>query len=215
MSDPSFTDRALAADAALWTTAFGHRFARDLPAMDGSAPAFRRYLVYEYALVLEAVDLVARAVAAAATIPEKRWLADALGGLVHAQLAYFDAAFARLGLAPAWPGTLPVGVSACLAAMRRAGVGGDYGEMLAVMFAGEWLYWSWCSAMPAGPAADPEVAGWIALHTDEAFRDHAFWLKARLDAVAGADPDAAPHLAETIASTLRRELAFHDAAFAA
>lgn len=211
----AFTDAVLAAEAPLWQAAVKHRFARELARMDGGMPAFRRYLVYEHALVLEAIDLLARAVAGAPSLGEKRWLAEALRGLVGGQIDYFDTAFARLDLAPAERSDLPSSVSACLSAMRRTGTSGAYPEMLAVMFAGEWLYWTWCSAISAEDAADPDAAGWIGLHADENFRDHAVRLKTHIDALAehqGAE--GRRHLSGVIAATLRREIAFHDAVFA-
>jgi len=191
-----------------------HRFVRDIEA-DRLLPAvFDRYLVYEGAFVGTAIAIFAHAVAKAPGIAEQRWLIAVLDALANRQVAYFEATFAARGIDPAAFDPAPPEVAAFREGMLAIAEGDDYLDIVAAMFAAEWMYWTWCRRAAATPVTDPLLAEWVALHAAEDFAAQAHWLRRQIDAADLALDDAAQRRLSAIFDRVQQlEIAFHEAAY--
>lgn len=210
----ALSDRILADNQAVFDAMVGHRFVADIKADRLADTVFRRYLVYEGAFVETAISIFAYAVAKAPKMEEKRWLIDVLDALANEQIAYFESTFAALDLDPAAYDLAVPSVAEFIDGMHAIARDGSYLDIVAAMFAAEWMYWTWCADAATAPSSDPHVRRWVALHADEAFARQARWLKHQLDV--GGDrlaPSEEAGLSRTFGEAMRLEIAFHTAAY--
>jgi thiaminase/transcriptional activator TenA len=211
----SLSDTLIGGNRDVWDAMQDHRFVRDIEADRLDPAVFRRYLVYERDFVEAAIVIVGRAMILAPDIATQRHLIGVLGALANDQIAYFDDAFAALGIDPAaTAGPLPASVGAFRDGMLAMAAAGGYADIITGMFAAEWMYWTWCSRADAGHISDPVLRRWVALHAAEDFATGARWLKAQVDA-AGMDllPRGRERLAGIFRRTLELEIAFHAAPY--
>jgi thiaminase/transcriptional activator TenA len=210
----TLSDRILADNAAIFDAMVNHRFVRAIEA-DRLPPAvFDRYLVYEGAFVGTAIAIFAHAVAKAPGIAEQRRLIGVLDALANRQVGYFEAAFAARGIDPAAFDLARPEVAAFRGGMLAIAEGGGYLDIVAAMFAAEWMYWTWCRRTAAAPAADPHLREWVALHAAEDFAAQALWLRHQIDAAGPAlDEPARRRLSGVFGRVQELEIAFHEAAF--
>lgn len=215
MSDPagSLSEEILAANRVAWDEMQRHHFVADIEADRLPDEVFRRYLVYEGAFVATAITIFGHAVIKAPGIDEQRWLIGVLRALAEEQIGYFEMTFDALGIDPAaYP--LPPAVEVFRSGMRTIAAEGSYLDIVAAMFAAEWMYWHWCSRAAGKQISDPVLKRWVDLHAAEEFAAQARWLKDQLDR-AGPVLDAADRrrLAEIFGEALRLEIAFHTAPY--
>lgn len=210
----SLSDRILRENAEAFQAMVRHRFVLDIE--DGHLPpnVFDRYLVIEGAFVDTAIAIFAFAVAKAPGIEERRWLIRVLDSLANEQVAYFERTFAQRGVSPAMADLADPRVSAFREGMLAIAQDGSFLDIVAAMFAAEWMYWTWCSTAAGGSLADEQVREWIRLHTEPAFASQAGWLRERLDEAGPYLPEAQQNaLIEVFGRVQRLEIAFHDAAY--
>ncbi len=208
------TDRILAENADLFAAMVNHRFVRDIEADRLPAAVFDRYLLIEGAFVETAIAIFGYAVAKATDMGDRRKLIGSLDALANEQMPYFEAAFARRGIAPDPALQADPKVAAFREGMLAIARDGDFGGIVTSMFAAEWMYWTWCSAVARAPMSDPMVRDWIEMHAAPGFAAQAHWLRDRLDALgetmAPAERDAA---VRTFGHVQRLEIDFHEAAY--
>jgi thiaminase/transcriptional activator TenA len=192
----------------------GHRFVEDIKHDRLSTVVFERYLVYEGAFVDTAISIFAYAVAKAERIEHKRWLIAVLDALANQQIAYFEKTFAARGINPkSFDVSLPE-VAAFRSGMLEIARDGTFLDIVAAMFAAEWMYWTWSKEAATCRISDPLLKEWLDLHAHEDFAAQALWLRDRLDE-AGATLDVAGRtkLSLIFGQAQSLEIAFHDAPY--
>lgn len=211
----SLSDDILAENADVLAAMLGHRFVRDIKANRLSDAVFRRYLVYEAGFVETAIDIFALAVAKSHSIEQRRWLIGVLDALANEQIGYFEQTFEKLGITASDVPTDPR-VAAFGDGMLNFARRGDVADILAAMFAAEWMYWTWCREAAGCAITDPILKAWVELHAADAFAEQAHWLKRQLDALGpGLDGAARQRLSRIFGEAMQLEIGFHDAAYGA
>lgn len=214
MAAETLSARMLRENAAVFEAMVDHRFVADIRGGRLPEAVFDRYLVYEGAFVETAIAIFAHAVAKAGGIERKRRLIGVLDALANEQVPYFERTLAARGIGAAAIGTDAPGVAAFSDGMLAIARDGGFLDIVAAMFAAEWMYWTWSSRTDPETIADPLLREWVALHRDDAFAAQARWLKDQLDAAGahlGAEERA--RLSAIFGRVQELEIAFHDAAY--
>jgi thiaminase (transcriptional activator TenA) len=191
-----------------------HRFVEDIKRNRLSGDVFDRYLVYEGAFVDIAISIFAYGVAKAETIEQKRWLVAVLDALANQQIAYFEKTFAARGIDPsAFDLQLPE-VEAFRSGILEIARDGTFLDIIAAMFAAEWMYWSWSKVAAACVIDDPLLKEWVEMHADQNFAAQANWLKGQIDEAGEAlSAQERMRLSNIFGRVLQLEIAFHDAPY--
>ncbi|WP_205602576.1 TenA family protein [Chelativorans alearense] len=214
MAAETLSGQMLRENAAVFEAMVNHRFVREIEQDRLDARVFDRYLVYEGAFVETAISIFAYAAAKAETIAQKRWLIAVLDVLANQQIAYFERTFTARGIDPSchipnWSET-----EAFRAGMLDIARKGTFLDIVAAMFAAEWMYWTWSKRAAVTAISDPLVREWVEMHANETFAAQALWLKAQLDE-AGETllPAERSRLSGIFGGVQRLEIAFHDAPY--
>ncbi|RYH08019.1 TenA family protein [Tropicimonas sp. IMCC6043] len=182
MTEP-LTEKILAENAAVFDAMISHRFVQDIATDTLSAEVFDRYLLIEGAFVETAIAIFGYAVAKSTNLDDRRKLIATLDALANEQMSYFENAFSRRGISPDPALQAEPRVAAFREGMHAIARDGDFGAIVTAMFAAEWMYWTWCSAVQAAPISDPMVRDWVEMHAAPGFTAQAHWLRDRLDAL--------------------------------
>ena len=199
-----------------WRAATEHKFVYELANDQISDEAYARYLVLDYAFLDILVSHVGQAVTAAPSMIEKRRYADFLGVLTGGEDDYFLRSFAAMGIAEdVWrqPISHPV-----LSGFRDVMLGqqGDlnYGKVLGVLLAVEWVYLTWAKSVANHAPARFYLKEWIDLHTDPGFEDFVNWMRSEMDSL-GAEMSTSERqdVHDVFNRAMELEVAFFDAAY--
>jgi thiaminase/transcriptional activator TenA len=214
MAAESLSEQMLRENARVFEEMVNHRFVEDIKANRLRRDVFDRYLVYEGAFVETAIAIFAFAVAKAESIAQKRWLISMLEALVNQQIAYFEKTFAARGLDRRAFDTGRPEVAAFRNGMLGIGRDGGFLDIVAAMFAAEWMYWTWSAEATSRKISDPLLQEWVDLHAHEDFAAQAKWLKRQLDEVGdGLSVGERARLSGIFGEVQRLEIAFHDAPY--
>lgn len=214
MENESLSDRILRENATVLQTMLDHRFVRDIKHDTLSRGAFDRYLVYEGAFVDTAISIFAYAAATAQTMEQKRWLIAVLDALANEQIVYFERTFARRAIDPAaFDVTIPA-VEAFRSGMLCIAAEGGFLDIVAAMFAAEWMYWTWSKEASMHRISDPLLKEWVDLHVSQGFAEQALWLKHQLDlAGPSLSEQTCVRLSSIFGHAMQLEIDFHDAPY--
>jgi thiaminase/transcriptional activator TenA len=203
-------------NAAVYQAMVNHRFVEDIKTNRLSGEVFDRYLVFEGAFVDTAIAIFSYGVAKAETIEQKRWLIAVLDALANRQISYFEKTFAERGIDPAGYDLNRPAVEAFRNGMLEIAREGAFLDIIAAMFAAEWMYWTWSKAAAGRVTGNPLLKEWVAMHADDEFAAQASWLKGELDK-AGATLSAGQRarLSGIFGRVQRLEIAFHDTPYEA
>lgn len=210
----ALSEQILRENAGVFNEMVGHRFVEDIKRGTLGQDVFDRYLVYEGAFVETAIAIFAYGVAKAETIAQKRRLIGVLDALANEQIAYFERTFAARGIDPAAFDVARPEVERFRSGMLVIAREGTFPDILAAMFAAEWMYWTWSTEAARCAISDPLLREWVALHAHEDFEAQARWLRGELDAAGeriGAGERA--RLSAVFGQVQLLEIAFHDAAY--
>lgn len=210
----TLSERILRDNRLVFEAMVAHRFVADIKGDTLPTQVFERYLVYEAAFVETAIAIFALATAKAETIGQKRWLIAVLAALANEQIVFFESAFAARRIDPEDCDIDRPEVSAFRSGMLEIARDGSFLDIVAAMFAAEWMYWTWSSQAAQRPISDPLLKQWIDMHAHEDFAAQALWLKQQLDA-AGPRLDEAERLrlSAIFGRVQNLEIAFHDAPY--
>ncbi|MFJ6328328.1 MULTISPECIES: TenA family protein [unclassified Rhizobium] len=210
----TLSEKILRENDAVLSDMLRHRFIADIKHDKLTKEGFERYLVYEAAFVDTAISIFAYAAATAPRIDQKRWLISVLDALANDQIAYFERTFSMRQIdVSQFDAKLPQVTAFCEGMLSIARKGG-FLDVLAAMFAAEWMYWTWSKDAAGCDISDPLLKEWINMHVDQTFADQALWLKTQLDeageALGAEDRD---RLSEIFGQAMRLEIDFHDAPY--
>lgn len=214
MAAETLSEQILRENAAVFEAMVNHRFVDDIVTERLPTPVFERYLVYEGAFVETAISIFAFATAKAETIEQKRWLVAVLDALANQQIAYFERIFAERNIDPGAYDLDVAEVEAFRAGMLEIARNGGFLDIVAAMFAAEWMYWTWSKRAVRSSFADPHSKEWVEMHADDEFAAQAMWLKQELDAAGNTlDASERKRLSAIFGRAQQLEIAFHDAAY--
>ncbi|POF28260.1 TenA family protein [Roseibium marinum] len=213
MQEP-LSDQILLENRTVLEAMVNHRFIQDIKADRLDRGVFDRYLVYEGAFVDTAVAIFAFATAKAVTMAHKRRLIAILDALANHQIAFFGRAFAERGIDPNAHDTGLPEVAAFRDGMLAIAREGDFLDIVAAMFAAEWMYWTWSKAAVECTITDPLLKEWVEMHVEPAFEAQARWLKDILDTAGKTlGHEERARLSTIFAHVQALEIAFHDAPY--
>ncbi|MCA1408045.1 TenA family protein [Ensifer sp. IC3342] len=216
MSSRTLSEQMLDENVAVFQTMVNHRFVEDIRTNRLSGEVFDRYLVFEGAFIDTAISIFAYGVAKAETIEQKRWLIAVLDALANRQIAYFEKTFTTRGINPADHDLKRPAVEAFRNGMLEIARGGTFPDIIAAMFAAEWMYWTWSKAAAGCVTGDPLLKEWVAMHADDDFAAQASWLRSEIDeAGAVLTTGQRARLSSIFGHVLQLEIAFHDAPYEA
>jgi thiaminase (transcriptional activator TenA) len=214
MAVESLSEQMLRENARIFREMVNHRFVEDIKTNRLHRDVFNRYLVYEGAFVDTAISIFAYAVAKAEGITQKRWLIAVLDALANQQIPYFEKTFAVRGLDPHAFDTDRPEVAAFRNGMLGIARDGGFLDIVAAMFAAEWMYWTWSIEAASREIGDPLLKEWVDLHAHEDFAAQARWLKQQLDAAGdGLGASERSRLSGIFGQVQRLEIAFHNAPY--
>ena len=210
----TLSEQILRENAAVFEEMVTHRFVEDIKADRMAPDVFDRYLVFEGAFVDTAISVFAYATAKATDIEHKRKLIGVQDALANRQISYFETTLTERGIDPGRYDTRRRDVAAFRDGMLAIAKAGEYLDIIAAMFAAEWMYWTWSKAAGAGPISDPLLKDWVDMHTAPDFEAGAKWMKDVLDeAGACLEPSERRHLSAIFGRVQRLEIDFHEAAY--
>jgi thiaminase/transcriptional activator TenA len=214
MAAESLSEQMLRENAQCFEEMVNHRFVQDINENRLSKAVFDRYLVYEGAFVDTAISIFAYAAAKAETIAQKRWLISVLDALANQQVRYFEKTFAARDLDPHSFDMSQPNIAAFQNGMLDLARDGGFLDIVAAMFAAEWVYWTWSAKAASCEIGDPLLKEWVDLHAHGDFAAQARWLKRHLDE-AGEEIDAGERsrLSGIFGQVQRLEIAFHNAPY--
>lgn len=208
------SDRMLSENHAVFQAMTDHRFVRDIAADRLPAEVFDRYLLIEGAFVETAIAIFGYAVAKADDLGDRRKLIASLDALANEQMRYFELAFARRAITPDPALQAAPQVAAFRDGMLAIARDGSFAQIITAMFAAEWMYWTWCSAVADVPIRDPMLRDWITMHSAPDFAAQAQWLRDRLDRLSHDMTEAEKSAAVALFGKVQElEINFHDAAY--
>jgi thiaminase/transcriptional activator TenA len=213
MERQSHSERLKAKNLERWNEMQSHRFVRDITGNVLPDAVFSNYLRYENLFVETAITIFGHALVKAPDLASKRWLAGVLHALSTEQIPYFESVFQTLDVRPLSPDdTLPAHVRAFNYGMLEIAEKGSYYDIVVAMMCAEWMYADWCAAAEQGAISNPSIVAWVRLHTDEAFRKQALWLRQQIDLLPDAQFDFERANA-VFSKALALEIDFHSAAY--
>lgn len=210
----TLSEQILRENHAVFQAMLDHRFVEDILRDRLPGEVFDRYLVFEGAFVETAIAIFSYAVAKAPGMPQRRWLVSVLDALANEQIAYFEDTFTKREIdAHAFDTGRPE-VVAFRNGMLTIAEQGSFPDILAIMFAAEWMYWTWCSRAAEKTITDPFLGDWVRLHAAPAFKSQAFWLRDELDSI-GAElgQKERTRASELFGRAMALEIAFHEAPY--
>lgn len=158
---------------------------------------YARYLVQDYAFIETLVNLVARTLANAPTMPPKTVLAGFLAALTSDENTYFLRSFEALGLSEADylnPPLHPVS-QAIINTMKASE--NRYEDAIICLCVAEWSYLSWSRQQADKPRGSRfYLQEWIDIHVLPEFEAFVGWLRAQVDSFADRDEVTLERLAE-------------------
>jgi thiaminase/transcriptional activator TenA len=213
---PALSDEILKSSTDVWDRMQACRFVADIEADNLDPNVFRRYLVHENMFVETAILIFGYMLVKAPDLETRQRLVRILKALSEDQIAYFHDTFEVLGMEESeWRNQeIPGAVAAFRDGMLANAAHGTYAEIVASMFAAEWMYWTWCMRASLVTITDTLLREWVELHTREDFTSQASWLREQLDQAGNhMDEPARERIAQLFRRVLELEIHFHDAAY--
>jgi thiaminase/transcriptional activator TenA len=179
-----------------WDQAVNHAFTEALGDDRLTDEVYARYLVQDYAFIDTLVNLVARTIANAPTMPPKTVLAGFLAALTSDENTYFLRSFEALGLGESDylnPPLHPVS-QAIIDTMKAAEV--RYETAIICLCVAEWSYLSWSKLQAEKPRGSRfYLQEWIDIHVLPEFEQFVTWLRTQVDSFADRDDATLARLA--------------------
>ena len=179
--------------------------------------AYARYLIEDYAFIIDLASVLGYLVAKAPTMAAKARLSTFLAALTSSENDYFLRSFEALGVPEDVYGNSvqsPVTQAFANLMLTSADQGG-YAEGLACLLCAEWVYLTWGEREAHKPRPRHfYLAEWIDLHAGPNFEGFVNWLREEMDHIGQALAPVDQHrVAECFEKMCTLEVAFFDFAF--
>ncbi len=195
-----------------WQLAINHPFTEALGDDRLDDETYARYLIQDYAFIDTLVNLVARTIANAPSMPPKTVLAGFLAALTSDENTYFLRSFEALGLSEEQylnPELHPVsqGIIDTMKASEQC-----YEHAIICLCVAEWSYLSWSKTQAEKPRGSRfYLQEWIDIHVLPEFEQFVAWLRGQVDSFADRDSKTLEQLAELFCRMVRLEHQFFSA----
>lgn len=195
-----------------WQQAVTHPFTEALGDDTLDDAVYARYLVQDYAFIDTLVNLVARTIANAPSMPPKTVLAGFLAALTSDENTYFLRSFEALGLTEdlyLHPELHPVS-QAIIETMKASEQ--RYERAIICLCVAEWSYLSWAQTQASKPRGERfYLQEWIDIHVLPEFGQFVAWLRGEVDSFVDRDPETLEQLAGLFCRMARLEHQFFSA----
>ena len=195
-----------------WLQAVTHPFTEALGDDRLGDESYAGYLVQDYAFIDTLVNLVARTIANAPSMPPKTMLAGFLAALTSDENTYFLRSFEALGLSEEQylnPELHPVSqaiIDTLKASEQR------YEHAIICLCVAEWSYLSWSKTQAQKPRGSRfYLQEWIDIHVLPEFEQFVAWLRAQVDSFANRDSETLEQLADQFCRMAKLEHQFFSA----
>ncbi|MEA5154839.1 TenA family protein [Raineyella sp.] len=201
-----------------WADATGHRFVDELFTGTLADPVLVAYLVQDYQFFDPFIRLLGEAVATAPTATARLRLGRQLGMITTEENGYFERTLNAfdVSLDDRLHPHLSCATVDLLDLMYEAIESHSWPQVLSVLLVLEWVYLDWAEApQRTVTATRSEHVEWIDLHRGHEFRDWVRFLRQQLDAAEPSAERAVDRCRSLFRRTVRAEVGFFDAAYAA
>lgn len=180
-----------------WLKATNHPFTEQLGNDQIADSAYTRYLIQDYAFIETLVNLVARAIADAPTMPQKTVLSGFLAALTSDENTYFLRSFEALGIKEEEYLNTPLSpVAGEIIKQLNDASSHGYAHAVTVLCCAEWCYLSWAQKEAGKSPSRFYLGEWIDLHILPEFETFVNWLRSEVDKLSALDDAQLEHLAE-------------------
>ena len=200
----------------LWLEATNHKFTNELKNDTLKNHIFKKYIVQDYIFIESLVTLIGKAILLAPNMHSKvKWSAF-LYAITSDENNYFIRSFDALNITKEEreETKLLPSINDFANLMLQISNSGSYAQILSVILAAEWIYYSWASR-----AKDPYpdrfyLSEWIILHNNIPFHKTVTWIKGELDTLAlELSYIEQEEIAKLFLKLVRLEIAFFDACY--
>ncbi len=184
-SDQPFSEVLKQAAGDRWKEATHHRFVQEIATDTIPDDVMRHYLIQDHVFVDALTRLVARGVAAAPGMEQKRRLSQFLQVLTSDENDFFERSFDALKVGRGDREDAPLrSVTLAFEDLFRAAVEEyEYSAVIVALLPVEWTYHEWASWAKAEGASSQRfwVQEWVDMHSTKEFGEFVDWLKSEAD----------------------------------
>ena len=167
----------------LWLEATNHKFTNELKNDTLKDHIYKKYIVQDYIFIKSLVTLIGKAIALAPNLNSKvKWSAFAYA-ITSDENNYFIRSFEALNITKEEreKTKLLPSINNFSKLMQEVADIGTYEEILAVILAAEWIYYTWASDAKKPYPKRFYLSEWITLHNNSSFKNTVTWIKEELD----------------------------------
>jgi len=200
----------------LWNKATNHKFTNELKDDKLEDHIFKIYIIQDYIFIETLVTLIGKAVYLSPNMNSKIKWANFLYAITSDENNYFQRSFDALDISKEERTNtkLFLTISDFSKLMHEVANTGTYEEILAVILAAEWVYYTWASNAKKPYPKRFYLSEWITLHNNSSFKGTLAWIKRELDITSQKLTISEQHkVANLFIKILRLEVSFFDACY--
>ena len=200
----------------LWNEATNHKFTNELKNDKLEDHIFKKYIIQDYIFVETLVTFIGKAVYLSPNMNSKIKWANFLYAITSDENNYFQRSFDALDISKEERTNtkLFLTISDFSKLMHEVANTGTYEEILAVILAAEWVYYTWASNAKKPYPKRFYLSEWITLHNNSSFKGTLDWIKKELDITSQKLTISEQHkVANLFIKIVRLEVSFFDACY--
>ena len=200
----------------LWNEATNHKFTNELKNDKLEDHIFKKYIIQDYIFIETLVTLIGKAVYLSPNMNSKIKWANFLYAITSDENNYFQRSFDALDVSKEERTNtkLFLTISDFSKLMLEVANTGTYEEILAVILAAEWVYYTWASNAKKPYPKRFYLSEWITLHNNSSFKGTLDWIKKELDITSLKLTISEQHkVANLFIKIVRLEVSFFDACY--
>ena len=197
----------------LWNEATNHKFTNELKNDKLEKHIFKKYIIQDYIFIETLVTLIGKAVYLSPNMNSKIKWANFLYAITSDENNYFQRSFDALDISKEERTNtkLFLTISDFSKLMLEVANTGTYEEILAVILAAEWVYYTWASNAKKPYPKRFYLSEWITLHNNSSFKATLDWIKKELDITSQKLTISEQHkVANLFIKIVRLEVSFFD-----
>ena len=197
----------------LWNEATNHKLTNELKNDKLEDHIFKKYIIQDYIFIETLVTLIGKAVYLSPNMNSKIKWANFLYAITSDENNYFQRSFDALDVSKEERTNtkLFLTISDFSKLMLEVANTGTYEEILAVILAAEWVYYTWASNAKKPYPKRFYLSEWITLHNNSSFKDTLDWIKKELDITSQKLTTSEQHkVANLFIKIVRLEVSFFD-----
>ena len=200
----------------LWNEATNHKYTNELKNDKLEDHIFKKYIIQDYIFIETLVTLIGKAVYISPNMNSKIKWANFLYAITSDENNYFQRSFDALDISKEERTNtkLFLAISDFSKLMHEVANTGTYEEILAVILAAEWVYYTWASNAKKPYPKRFYLSEWITLHNNSSFKGTLGWIKKELDITSQKLTISEQHkVANLFIKIVRLEVSFFDACY--